>query len=47
MDGSAKGGVVVGLSYELKIPIYFVGIGEGGQDLKPFNTDEFVEGIFD
>jgi fused signal recognition particle receptor len=46
MDGTAKGGVIVGLSYELKIPIYFIGVGEGGQDLKVFSPAEFVDGIF-
>jgi fused signal recognition particle receptor len=45
MDGTAKGGVVVGLSYELKLPIFFIGVGETAHDLKPFNSVEFVNGI--
>lgn len=45
MDGTAKGGVALGVSQELKIPIKLIGIGEGIKDLKPFSSREFVESI--
>ena len=47
LDGSAKGGVIVGISNELKIPIRFIGIGEKMEDLREFNAKEFVEALFD
>jgi fused signal recognition particle receptor len=47
MDGTAKGGVAVGITYELKLPIKLVGIGEKIGDLKPFSSEEFVASIFD
>lgn len=47
LDGSAKGGVVVGIVDQMKIPVKFVGVGEGVDDLKIFNRKEFVEGLFD
>jgi fused signal recognition particle receptor len=43
LDGSAKGGVALAIEATLEIPIKLVGIGEGPDDLKPFDTDEFVE----
>jgi fused signal recognition particle receptor len=46
LDGTAKGGVVVGISRQLKIPIRFIGIGEKIDDLRPFDASEFVEAIF-
>jgi fused signal recognition particle receptor len=46
LDGTAKGGIVVGISHELKIPIKFIGIGEKMDDLRPFSASEFVEAIF-
>jgi len=45
MDGTAKGGVAVGLSYELKIPIRLIGIGEKIEDLRPFSPREFVDSV--
>jgi fused signal recognition particle receptor len=45
LDGTAKGGVAVGLAHELHIPIKAVGIGEKASDLKPFSTREFVDSI--
>lgn len=45
MDGTAKGGVAVGLAHELKIPIRLIGIGEKIGDLKPFSANEFVNSI--
>jgi len=46
LDGTAKGGIVVGISRQLKIPIVFIGIGEKMDDLRPFDANEFVEAIF-
>lgn len=46
LDGSAKGGVVVGIADTYKFPIKFVGIGEGIEDLKVFDKKEFVEDLF-
>ena len=42
LDGTAKGGIVVGISHQLKLPIKFIGIGEGIDDLRPFNPSDFV-----
>ena len=47
LDGTAKGGIIIPIKNELKIPVKFVGVGEGLDDLQPFNTNEFVNGIFD
>ncbi len=47
LDGTAKGGVIIGISDELKIPVRYVGIGEAIGDLKPFDPKEFVEALFD
>lgn len=47
LDGTAKGGIVVGISRQLGIPITYVGIGEKIDDLRPFNAIEFVQAIFD
>ena len=47
LDGTAKGGIVVGISNQLGIPIKYIGIGEKLEDLRPFNPTEFVRAIFD
>ena len=47
LDGTAKGGVLFAISDELKLPIRFIGIGEGIDDLKPFDAKEFVNALFD
>lgn len=47
LDGTAKGGVVIGISQKLRIPISFIGTGERLEDLEIFNPSEFVEAIFD
>ena len=47
LDGTAKGGIVIAIHNELKIPVKFVGVGEGIDDLQPFNAKEFADGIFD
>ena len=46
MDGTAKGGVIVGLADEFQIPVHFVGVGEGIEDLREFDAHEFVEALF-
>ncbi len=46
MDGTAKGGVAVGLAQELQIPIKLIGVGERIQDLRAFSAQEFVDSIF-
>jgi len=46
LDGTAKGGIVVAIKRDLDIPVKFIGIGEGVEDLQPFNADEFVEALF-
>jgi fused signal recognition particle receptor len=47
LDGTAKGGVIVGIARELRLPIQFVGIGEKVDDLLPFNAKEFVASLFE
>jgi len=47
LDGSAKGGVVVGISDQMQIPVKYIGVGEGVEDLKLFDRQEFVNGLFD
>jgi fused signal recognition particle receptor len=47
LDGTAKGGVIIGICDELKLPVRYVGIGEKVADLKPFHPHEFVEALFD
>ena len=46
LDGTAKGGVVLGICDELKVPVRFVGIGEKIDDLRPFDPNGYVEGMF-
>lgn len=46
LDGSAKGGVVIGIVDQFHIPIKFIGIGEGVDDLKVFDKNEFVDSLF-
>jgi fused signal recognition particle receptor len=45
LDGSAKGGVVAAIGQERPIPLRFIGVGEGIDDLKPFVAEEFVEAL--
>ncbi len=47
LDGTAKGGIVIAIHNELNIPVKFVGVGEGIDDLQPFNAKDFADGIFD
>jgi fused signal recognition particle receptor len=46
LDGTAKGGVVLGISDQFKIPVKYIGIGEKMEDLQIFNRKEFVESFF-
>ena len=46
LDGTAKGGVVIGICDELGLPIRFIGVGERVQDLRPFDSVEFVDALF-
>ena len=46
LDGTAKGGIVVAISSDLQIPVRYIGIGEGVDDLRPFDPDLFVEALF-
>jgi fused signal recognition particle receptor len=46
MDGTAKGGVIVGLANEFRIPVHFVGVGEGIDDLQEFDSIEFIDALF-
>jgi fused signal recognition particle receptor len=46
LDGTAKGGVVIGISDEFKIPVKYIGVGEGIDDLQGFNKHEFVDSFF-
>ncbi len=47
LDGTAKGGVAVAIANDLKLPIRYVGVGEGIDDLVPFSADEYVDGLFE
>lgn len=47
LDGTARGGVVIGIKEELNIPIKYIGVGEQIDDLKPFDSREFVEALFE
>jgi fused signal recognition particle receptor len=47
LDGTAKGGVVIRIAGELNIPIRYIGIGEGSDDLRRFDSEEFVKALFD
>jgi len=47
LDGTAKGGIMVAIAEELSVPVDFIGIGEGIDDLQPFNADEYVEALFE
>lgn len=46
LDGTAKGGVVIGISDQLKVPVKYIGLGEGMEDMQLFNKKEFVDSLF-
>jgi fused signal recognition particle receptor len=45
LDGTAKGGIVISIAQELQVPVKLVGMGEGMDDLRTFNTEEFTEAL--
>jgi fused signal recognition particle receptor len=47
LDGTAKGGIAVAIAHDLKLPIRYVGVGEGMDDLVPFSPEEYVNGLFE
>ena len=47
LDGTAKGGVVIGISHQLNVPVKYIGLGEKMTDLQPFNRTEFVNSLFE
>ena len=47
LDGTAKGGVVIGISDQFKIPVKYIGLGEKMTDLQVFNREEFVKSLFE
>ena len=46
LDGTAKGGVVIGISDQFNIPVRYIGVGEGIEDLQPFIKKEFIDSLF-
>ena len=46
LDGTAKGGVVIGISHQLRVPVKYIGLGEKMTDLQPFNRKDFVDSLF-
>ena len=46
LDGTAKGGIAVAIMEELGLPVLYIGVGEGIEDLQAFDADAFVEAIF-
>ena len=47
LDGTAKGGIIISIKAELGIPVKFVGVGEGIDDMQPFDADEFSKALFE
>ncbi|MBE5818306.1 MAG: signal recognition particle-docking protein FtsY, partial [Clostridiales bacterium] len=47
LDGTAKGGILFTICNELKIPVKYIGVGEGIDDLQPFNAKAFVDALFE
>jgi fused signal recognition particle receptor len=45
LDGTAKGGIVIAVQRELGVPVKFIGLGEGADDLAPFDAEEFVDAL--
>jgi fused signal recognition particle receptor len=46
LDGTAKGGVVIAVRQTMKLPVKFLGVGEGIEDFQPFDAEAFVESLF-
>ena len=47
LDGTAKGGIVIGIKHQLDIPVKLIGVGEQQEDLRDFDVNEFVDAIFE
>ena len=47
LDGTARGGVVIGISDQMKIPVKYIGLGEGIEDIQIFDKEEFIKSLFD
>ena len=47
LDGTAKGGIVIAVQRELGVPVKLVGLGEGADDLAPFDPEQFVDALLD
>ena len=45
LDGSARGGILVAIADQFKLPVHFIGVGEGVEDLQPFKAEEFAKAI--
>ena len=46
LDGTAKGGIALAIRQELEVPVWYIGVGEGIDDLQPFEAKSFVEALF-
>ena len=46
LDGTAKGGIALAIRQELNVPVWYIGVGEGIDDLQPFSAKDFVEALF-
>ena len=46
LDGTAKGGVIFAIAKNLGLPIRYIGVGEGVEDLRPFNAEQFIDALF-
>jgi fused signal recognition particle receptor len=46
LDGTSRGGALVGIWRQLKIPIYFLGLGEKAEDLQPFSVENYAKAVF-
>jgi fused signal recognition particle receptor len=47
LDGTAKGGILFAIADRLKVPIRYIGVGEGIDDLRPFDAGEFIDALFE
>ncbi|MDF1543770.1 MAG: signal recognition particle-docking protein FtsY, partial [bacterium] len=47
LDGTAKGGVLIAIAEELEIPVEYIGIGEGVEDIQQFDSSKYVEALFE
>ena len=46
LDGTAKGGIALAIRQELEVPVWYIGVGEGIDDLQPFDAKDFVNALF-